>query len=66
MWSIAQDTAPQIVLRNCSKEVVCMGDGVSVHLILVKGVCAVRHMFWQKVAASQQEHMSPLMISVLF
>jgi len=25
MRSIAQETAPQIALRNCSKEVVCMG-----------------------------------------
>ena len=27
MRSIAQETVPQIALRNCSKEVVCMGAG---------------------------------------
>ena len=41
MRSIAQETAPQIALRNCSKEVVYMGGRISIYVILVKGVCAV-------------------------
>ena len=42
-------------------------------MILVKGVRAVKHTFWQrlaasqeKVAASHEEQASPLMILVLF
>ena len=35
-------------------------------MILVKGAWAVRHLFWQKVAASHEEQMSLLMILVLF
>ena len=30
------------------------------------GIRGVKHTFWQKVAASQEEQMSPLMILVLF
>ena len=38
---------------------------VGIYLVEV-GLHANQHMFLQKVAASHQEHMSPLMISVLF
>ena len=37
MRTLARETAPQIVLRNCSKEE-GVGGKVSVHVILVKGV----------------------------
>ena len=37
MRTIARETAPQIVLRNCSKEE-GVGWKVSVHVVLVKGV----------------------------
>ena len=44
MRTIAWETASQIALRNCSKEV---GQKVSTHGILVKGgVHATRHVFF--------------------
>jgi len=47
---------------NCSKEV---GKEV-LYMILVKGVCALKHTFWQIFAAGHREHMSSLMILLLF
>ena len=35
-------------------------------MILVKRVRAVEHTVWQKVAAGHEEHMSPLVMLVLF
>ena len=35
-------------------------------MILVKGVRAVKHTFWQRLAASHEEEISQLMILVLF
>ena len=62
MSTIAQETTYQIALRNHSKEI----EGKSVlYMILVKEVHAVRCTFWQRLAASHEEQMSPLMILVL-
>lgn len=36
------------------------------YMILVKRTRAIKHAFWQKVAAGQMEQLSPLMIFVLF
>ena len=63
MRTMAWDTASQIALRNCSKEV---AGEISMYVILEKGVHALKHMFWQKVAASHKEQMSLLMILVFF
>ena len=63
MRSIAQETASQIALRSCPKKV---RAEVGVYMILVKGTRAIKHTFWQKVAASHMEQLSPLMIFVLF
>ena len=63
MRTRALETASQRSLRNCSEEV----GGRSVYIYdLAKGVHAIKHSFWQKVAASREEQMSPLMILVLF
>ena len=35
-------------------------------MISVRGGRAVKHTFWQSLAASQEEQMSPLMTLVLF
>ena len=63
MRTIARETAFQIALRNCSKEV---GERSGFYMILVKGVRAVKHTFWQRLTASHEEQMSPLIILVLF
>ena len=63
MGTITRERASQIALRNCSKEI--RGRSV-LYMILVKGVRAVKLTFWQKLAAGHEEHMSPLMILVLF
>ena len=55
MRTIAQEIASQRALRNCSKEVV--GE-VSILVILVKGVRAIKHTFWQKFAVSHEKQMS--------
>ena len=63
---IAWETASQIALRNRSEEV-GGGQGVSVHMwFRWRGIRAIKHTFWQKVAASHEEQMSLLMILVLF
>ena len=63
MGTIAWETDSQRAPRNCSKE--GRGD-VSIYMILVKGVHAVKHTFWEKVAASHEEWMSLMMILMLF
>ena len=64
MRTIAREAAPQIALRNCSKEEVgegqyiCdFGEGVFVK---------ISTHFFEKVLASHEEQMSPVMILVLF
>ena len=42
------------------------GERSVLYMILVKGEHAVKHTFWQRLAASHEEQMSPLMILVLF
>ena len=41
-------------------------EEVSIYLILVRGVRAVKYTFWQKVVASHEEQISPLIILILF
>ena len=54
-------------LSESSEELLQIGRReVSIYMIFVKGVYAVKHTFWQKVAARLEEQMSPLMILVLF
>ena len=52
----AWDTAFQIALRNCSKEV---GGKVSIYVILVKAEYMQPNIFLQTVSASHEEQMSP-------
>ena len=47
--------------RNCSKEV-----GLSTGVTSVKGVLTLKHLLWQRAAASCLEQMSFLMTLVLF
>ena len=66
MRTIGWETTFQVALRNCSKEV---GGKVSVIYGFSEGggrVRAVKHTFWQRVAASHKEQMSLLMILVFF
>ena len=44
------------------------GEKVTINIIydFTEGVRAVKHRFWQRLAATHKEQMSPLMISVLF
>ena len=63
MRTIAQETVSQVHLRNCSEDV---GRRSILHMILVKGALAVKHTFWQRLAASHAEHVSSLMILPLF
>ena len=50
-----------------SKKLKLIGIFIRKYVILVKGgSMAIKHTFWQKVAASYQEQMSLLMILVLF
>ena len=50
MKTIDQDTAPQVALRNCSKEA---GGTVNIYVILVKGeYMQSSTYFFQKVSAS--------------
>ena len=62
MRTIAWETASQTALRNCPKT---WGE-VSIYVILVKRVHAIKYTFWQGVAAIHEEQMSPFMILVLF
>ena len=63
MRTIARETAFQIVLGNCSKEA---GGRVSIICDFSDGEGTVKHTCWQRLAASHEEQMSPLMILVLF
>ena len=64
MRTIDWETASQIVLRNCSKEV---EEERSIYIwFWWRGIRAIRHTFWQKVAASHEEQMSLLVVLVLF
>ena len=56
MRTIAQETAFQRALRNCSREA---GGRSVLHMILVKGGRAVKHTCWQRLAASHEEQTSP-------
>ena len=59
MRTVTQETAPQIALRNCSKEV---RGKVSIYAILVKGECMQSNtyfFFLQKVSVSLEEQLSP-------
>ena len=58
MKTTAQETAVQIALRNCSKEV---EGNVRIYVILVKagGGRVIKHIFFlQKVIASHEEQIS--------
>ena len=64
MRTAARETAFQMALRNCSKEV---GGKVSIYVILVKGeYMQSSTYFLQKVSASHEEQSSPWSILVLF
>lgn len=62
MRTIDWETASQVVLRNCSKEV---RGKVRVIYDFNEGVTYIKHTFWQRLA-SQEEQMSLLMTLVLF
>ena len=59
MRTTAPDTASQMALRNCSKEV---RETVSIYVILVRGVHVIRLAFQQKVAASHEEKKRKLLL----
>ena len=60
MRTVAQETAFQIA------SLLQIGWGkVNIYISLVTGIHAVKHTFWQRLAASHKEQMSPLMILVL-
>ena len=59
MRTIAQEIASQVGLRNCSEDV---GGRSLLHMILVKGALAFKHIFWQRLATRYAEHVSSLMI----
>ena len=63
MRIIAWETASQIALETAPKR---QGGCSVLYMISVRGVPAVEHTFWQRLAASHEEQMSPLVISVLF
>ena len=63
MRTIARETASQVAPRNYSKE---MRGEVSIYVILMEGIRAVKYTFWQKFAACHQGQMSLLMILELF
>ena len=58
-----QDCSQRDNLSDSSEELLQKGRGeVSIHIILVKSVHEIKHIFWQKAAASHEEQMSWLMI----
>ena len=63
MRTTARETETQIALRNCSKEV---GGRSVLSVILVKGVCSVKHTCGQRLGAGHEKQVPPLMILVLF
>ena len=63
-WGDSRETAFQIALRNCSREVV---GKVSIYVILVKVECMHSSTYFlQKIFASHKEQSSPWRILVLF
>ena len=59
---MARETASRLSLKLLQRG----GGKVRMCGILVKrGHVVIRHSFWQKIAASHEEQMSPLMIVVL-
>ena len=64
MRTIFQETSSQIALRNCSEE--AGGKVTIVYDFSEGGLHAVKHTFWQRLAVSHEEHISPLIILVLF
>ena len=64
MRTVAWKTAPQIALRNCSKEVV---GKRSIYVILVKGeFTVIKQLSYKRFSASHKELMSPGRDLVLF
>lgn len=59
---MTQQTVAEVLLRSCSGE---MGGEANTS-VLLKGVPAAKHTFWQEVAAHHKEGVSPFMIFVLF
>ena len=60
--TVARERAPQIALRNCSKQVCVCGGGVGVriYMILVKGEFMQSSIYlYKRFAASHEELMSP-------
>ena len=57
MRTTVRETAAGIALRNCSKEVV--GEGQSMCDFGERGICAINHIFFQKVSCSL---MKPLLV----
>ena len=57
MRTATWETALQVSLRNCSKEV---EGGKSIYMIVVKGeFSAIQHLFYRRCSASHEELMSP-------
>ena len=57
MRTVAQETASQRALRNCFEDV--GGRLVYTYDFSEERMHAVKHTFWQKVAASHEEQRSP-------
>ena len=58
MKTAAWEAAPQIALRDCSKE--ALGGGSIIYKILVKGEFnAIMHLLYKRFSAGQEELMSP-------
>ena len=65
MRTVAQETAPQIALRDCSKK--AAGEDLykitrfyTIYKILVKGEFnALKHLLYKRFSASHEELMSP-------
>ena len=58
-----QDYSQGDNLSDSSEELLQKGRGeVSIHMILVKSIREIKHIFWQKVTASHEEQTSWLII----
>ena len=57
MRAIVWETAPQIALRNCSKQVA--REGQYIFNFDKGGVLAIKHLSLQRFSASHEELMSP-------
>ena len=60
MRTIAWETAFQVALKSCSE-----GQVRIIYDFREGGVHAIKHTFWEMLAASHEEHLSPLIILVL-